>query len=101
MGLEYVYNEGVIHRDIKSANLLGNKNGVIKLTDFGVATRSVNVNPKVIFRISPTIVEFFSLQKKCATRSRVSYGANQSALKRSDPDASISASRFDRFELIS
>ncbi|KAJ3446019.1 mtk1/mekk4 [Anaeramoeba flamelloides] len=37
-GLVYLHEQGVIHRDIKGANLLSTKEGYIKLTDFGVST---------------------------------------------------------------
>uniref|UniRef100_I1QF29 [RNA-polymerase]-subunit kinase n=2 Tax=Oryza glaberrima TaxID=4538 RepID=I1QF29_ORYGL len=37
-GLEHCHNRGVLHRDIKGANLLIDNNGVLKIADFGLAT---------------------------------------------------------------
>ena len=39
MALKYLHNQGKIHRDLKSQNILVNKHGEIKLTDFGVSTQ--------------------------------------------------------------
>ncbi|TID16220.1 hypothetical protein CANINC_004218 [Pichia inconspicua] len=47
-GIDYLHTKRVIHRDIKGSNILIDNQGILKITDFGLARKMKNINEKLI-----------------------------------------------------
>ncbi|KPI37627.1 Cytokinesis protein sepH [Cyphellophora attinorum] len=60
-GLVYLHEQGVMHRDIKGANILTTKQGLVKLADFGVASTTAGLNESSVvgtpYWMAPEVIE--------------------------------------------
>lgn len=67
-GLKYLHDQGVLHRDIKGANILTTKHGLVKLADFGVAMKLSDKQPFDVDVVSWTMPSrVYWLKGRCAT----------------------------------
>ena len=70
-GLRYLHAQGVIHRDIKGANILITKSGLVKLADFGVAIKQEETAAEgdcvvgTPYWMAPEIIEMSGPSPKC------------------------------------
>jgi serine/threonine protein kinase len=61
-GLDYLHTQGIIHRDIKGANLLITKTGTVKLADFGYSVKlcereKTNSTVGTCYWMAPEVIE--------------------------------------------
>mmetsp|Transcript_36161 Transcript_36161/g.47691 ORF Transcript_36161/g.47691 Transcript_36161/m.47691 type:complete len:1189 (+) Transcript_36161:175-3741(+) len=69
-GLAYLHEQGVLHRDIKGANILTSKDGQVKLADFGVAMKTNDPTDEVDvvgtpYWMAPEIIEMSAPTAAC------------------------------------
>ncbi|KAL9244242.1 hypothetical protein vseg_018039 [Gypsophila vaccaria] len=87
-GLVYLHEQGVIHRDIKGANILTTKEGLVKLADFGVATKLTEADGDTLsvvgtpYWMAPEVIKLYGV---CAASDIWSVGCTVIELLTSEP----------------
>lgn len=68
IGLEYLHENGYVHRDVKSANFLLTKDDTLKIADFGLAKEldetMSTVSKGTVRWMAPEVIEDLKLSKK-------------------------------------
>ena len=42
-GIDFLHQKNIVHRDLKTSNLLYSNQGILKICDFGLARRVANI----------------------------------------------------------
>ena len=70
LGLRYLHEKGIIHGDIKGANLLLSETGIVKLADFGSSIRNMGDGIPAfgtVLWMAPEVCIFCSAASLCAS----------------------------------
>ena len=67
-GLNYAFNRGITHRDLKLSNVLVSSRGVAQLVDFGLAAASGKSSAKVEDHPNPRAIDYAGLERATGVR---------------------------------
>ena len=62
LGLQYLHQHKIVHRDVKPQNIFINEEGVIKLADFGISKAMDHTTEKAMTLVgTPYYLRYFSI----------------------------------------